>query len=164
LDGGGNSPGGDVAPSPPREEPVPSASLPSHSPVKRLREASALGTHWRKTKWEVCRSLTQLGNPFLITDAALRPTGDIMEIKPEGGTFKVTREVVCLPDESVESIQTALNNITTDLGSVEAYIIDLSISVPNHQCLTVGFIRECRACRVESKIIESQTVRGRLLI
>jgi len=47
--------------------------------------------HWRKTKWEVCRSLTQLGNPFLITDAALRPTGDIMEIKPEGGTFKVVR-------------------------------------------------------------------------
>jgi hypothetical protein len=68
LESGGNSPGGDV---PPREEPVPSPSLPPPSPVKQPREASARGTHWRKTKWEVCRSLAQLQNPFMITDAAL---------------------------------------------------------------------------------------------
>lgn len=80
-DSGGNSPGGDVAASPPRQEP------PLVKPA-RMREASAAGTHWRKTKWEVCRSGLQLLKPFLISNAPFPPTGEILQINMEGSNLR----------------------------------------------------------------------------
>jgi hypothetical protein len=80
-DSGGNSPGGDAATSPPRQEP------PLVKPA-RMREASAAGTHWRKTKWEVCRSGLQLLKPFLISNAPFPPTGEILQINMEGSNLR----------------------------------------------------------------------------
>ena len=76
LDGWGNSPGGDADTSPPREEPVPSPSLPPPSPVKRVR------------KWSV-------RNPERVLELGQTPanqvvplTGEILQINTEGVNLK----------------------------------------------------------------------------
>ena len=112
---GGNSPGGDVAASPPREEP-PTLSLPPRSPVKpanRMREASAAGSHWKKTKWEICKALLTPLDKFLITDDELSSTETCLEIKSEGeileGTYKqsIVLHLAELSRERVEILRSS---------------------------------------------------------